>query len=160
MFKHLEFSVIEHIYEVINLPIQEETEENFYEDSLSGFSPAIWHRFLEIDPGIPHSCNEISRESFSVRLNEFKPDPIGEMLLSLTRKTDHVADEALSLVNGHLEILNQKGVNLLNQMPTFLNDIDDFCQKHGISDISSIKKAHRLESDAFDVYYNPLAKLI
>ena len=86
MFKDLEFNVVEHIYEVMNLPIQEETEENFYEDSLSGFSPAIWHRFLEIDPGIAHSCNEISRESFSVRLNEFKPDPIGEMLLSLTRK--------------------------------------------------------------------------
>lgn len=154
MFNHLEYSVIEHIYEVMNLPIQEESEEKFYKGSHSGFSPAIWLNLFEIDPGISHSCYEISRESFNVKLTEFKPDPIGEMLLSLTRETDQAADEALTLVNGHLERLNQEGANLLNQIPAFLNDIDKFCDEHGLSDISSIKKAHRLNSDTFDVYYN------
>lgn len=154
MFNHLEYSVIEHIYEVMNLPIQEESEEKFYKGSHSGFSPAIWLNLFEIDPGISHSCCEISRESFNVKLTEFKPDPIGEMLLSLTRETDQAADEALTLVNGHLERLNQEGANLLNQIPAFLNDIDKFCDEHGLSDISSIKKAHRLNSDTFDVYYN------
>jgi len=156
MKNHLENSVIEHIYETLILPQQEEVMENFKKERLDSLRPIRWSYIFPINPEVLFPFEAINKEPFEMKLDEYKPDPIVEMLLSLSRETDDATRKALKLVTGHLEILNQEGGNLFAQIPTFLNDIDRFCKENNLSDVNSVKKAHRLQSDAFDVYYNIL----
>lgn len=159
MINHLSSSVIEHIYEVMELPLQETSTDRSNEYSISRPGFLCYFDIAHFFDCLISVRTEIKEETFEVKHEMFKPDHLGELLISLSREVDKVAEDSLKLVNAQLDKLNQKGVNLLNQIPIFLNNIEDFCKAHNLSDINSVKNAHSLPSDAFNVYYRILKSL-